>query len=82
VPFLDYDVEIRKIICSTNVIEPLNARAARPAEQLAHEAGRRPGLDGAEDGVEKIYWGPKTCPGSCDQGGFPCVRRNVSCGWL
>jgi len=25
-PFLDYDVEIRKIICSTNAIESLNAR--------------------------------------------------------
>ena len=26
VPFLDYDVEIRKIICSTNAIESINAR--------------------------------------------------------
>jgi putative transposase len=26
IPFLDYDVEIRKIICSTNAIESLNAR--------------------------------------------------------
>ncbi|WP_339123539.1 IS256 family transposase, partial [Pseudonocardia sp. D17] len=26
VPFLDYDVEIRKVICSTNAIESLNAR--------------------------------------------------------
>ena len=25
-PFLDYDVEIRKVICSTNAIESLNAR--------------------------------------------------------
>ena len=29
VPFLDYDVEIRKIICSTNAIESLNARYRR-----------------------------------------------------
>ena len=28
-PFLDYDVEIRKIICSTNAIESLNARYRR-----------------------------------------------------
>jgi transposase-like protein len=26
VPFLDYDVEIRRVICSTNAIESLNAR--------------------------------------------------------
>jgi putative transposase len=29
-PFLDYDVEIRKVLCSTNAIESLNARN-RPA---------------------------------------------------
>jgi len=26
IPFLDYDVEIRRVICSTNAIESLNAR--------------------------------------------------------
>jgi putative transposase len=26
IPFLDYDVVIRKVICSTNAIESLNAR--------------------------------------------------------
>ena len=30
VPFLDYDIEIRRMICSTNAIESLNARY-RPA---------------------------------------------------
>lgn len=29
IPFLDYDVEIRKIICTTNAIESLNARHRR-----------------------------------------------------
>src|ERR1700761_3338295 len=29
IPFLDYDVEIRKVICSTNAIESLNARYRR-----------------------------------------------------
>ncbi len=29
VPFPDYDVEIRKVICSTNVIESLNAKYRR-----------------------------------------------------
>lgn len=43
IPFLDYDVEIRRVICSTNAIESLNARYRRaikarghfPAEQAA-----------------------------------------------
>ena len=29
IPFLDYDIEIRKVICSTNAIESLNARYRR-----------------------------------------------------
>lgn len=29
VPFLDYDVEIRRVICSTNAIESLNARLSQ-----------------------------------------------------
>jgi hypothetical protein len=29
VPFLDYDVEIRRVICSTNAIESINARYRR-----------------------------------------------------
>jgi transposase-like protein len=29
IPFLDYDVDIRKIICSTNAIESLNAHYRR-----------------------------------------------------
>jgi putative transposase len=29
IPFLDYDLEIRTIICSTNAIESLNARYRR-----------------------------------------------------
>jgi putative transposase len=42
IPFLDYDVEIRRVICSTNAIESLNARYRRavrarqfPSEQAA-----------------------------------------------
>jgi transposase-like protein len=26
VPFLDYDIEIRRVLCSTKAIESLNAR--------------------------------------------------------
>jgi len=36
VPFLDYDVEIRRVICSTNAIESLNARYRRAIEARGH----------------------------------------------
>jgi putative transposase len=36
VPFLDYDVEIRKMICSTNAIESLNARYRRAVQARGH----------------------------------------------
>lgn len=36
VPFLDYDVEIRKIICTTNAIESLNARYRRAVRARGH----------------------------------------------
>jgi transposase-like protein len=29
IPFLDYDIEIRQVLCSTNAIESLNARYRR-----------------------------------------------------
>ncbi len=36
VPFLDYDVEIRAMICSTNAIESLNARYRRAIRARGH----------------------------------------------
>ena len=36
VPFLDYDVEIRKVICSTNAIESINARYRRAVRARGH----------------------------------------------
>lgn len=36
IPFLDYDVEIRRIICSTNAIESLNARYRRAGRARGH----------------------------------------------
>lgn len=36
VPFLDYDVEIRRVICSTNTIESLNARYRRAIRARGH----------------------------------------------
>ena len=35
-PFLDYDLEIRKILCSTNAIESLNARYRRAVKARGH----------------------------------------------
>ena len=50
IPFLDYDVEIRKVLCSTNAIESLNARypaGGQSQRPLPDRAGRaqvpRPG---------------------------------------
>jgi hypothetical protein len=36
IPFLDYEVEIRRIICSTNAIESLNARYRRATRACGH----------------------------------------------
>jgi putative transposase len=36
IPFLDYDIEIRKVICSTNAIESLNARYRRAVKARGH----------------------------------------------
>jgi len=36
IPFLDWDIEIRKIICTTNAIESLNARYRRAVNARGH----------------------------------------------
>jgi putative transposase len=36
IPFLDYDVEIRTVLCSTNAIESLNARYRRAVKARGH----------------------------------------------
>jgi putative transposase len=36
IPFLDYDVEIRKVLCSTNAIESLHARYRRAVRARGH----------------------------------------------
>ena len=44
IPFLDYDIEIRQMLCSTNAIESLNARYRRAVKARGHfpteQAGR------------------------------------------
>lgn len=60
IPFVDYDVETRRIICSTNAIESLDARfpdAVRARlDEAPPEAGRVPrraeaGTQGVHDGT-------------------------------
>jgi putative transposase len=36
IPFLDYDVEIRRVLCSTNAIESINARYRRAVRARGH----------------------------------------------
>jgi transposase-like protein len=36
IPFLDYDIEIRRVLCSTNAIESLNARYRRAIKARGH----------------------------------------------
>jgi putative transposase len=36
VPFLDYDVEIRRVICSTNAVESINSRYRRAVRARGH----------------------------------------------
>lgn len=40
IPFLDYDLEIRTVICSTNAIESLNARYRRAVKARGHFSTR------------------------------------------
>jgi putative transposase len=35
-PFLDYDIEIRRVLCSTNAIESMNARYRRAVDARGH----------------------------------------------
>ncbi len=44
IPFLDYDVEIRRVICSTNAIEPLNTRYRRAVRARGHFPGEQAAL--------------------------------------
>lgn len=40
-PFLSFDVEIRKVICSTNAIESVNARIRKAVRAGGHPLGER-----------------------------------------
>lgn len=47
VPFLDYDAEIRRIICSTNAIESPGTLSNEIPRQQAEEAATTPSMSGA-----------------------------------
>jgi transposase-like protein len=51
IPFLDYDVEIRQVICSTNAIESLNARYRRAVKARGHFPTEQAAL-------KCLYWSP------------------------
>jgi putative transposase len=40
IPFLDYNIEIRRVLCSTNAIESLNARYRRAVKARGHSPPR------------------------------------------
>ncbi|GAA1907067.1 hypothetical protein GCM10009814_40550 [Lapillicoccus jejuensis] len=44
IPFLDYDLEIRKVLCPTNAIESLNARYRRAVTTKGHFPTEQAGL--------------------------------------
>jgi len=44
IPFLDYDVEIRKVICPANAIEPLTARRRRAVRARGHFPAEQAGI--------------------------------------
>jgi putative transposase len=42
IPLLDYDTEFRKVVCSTNAIDSLNARYRRAVRAWGHFPASRP----------------------------------------
>ena len=64
IPFLDYDPEIRTVICSTNAIESLNARYRRAVKARGH-------FPTEQAAIKCLYLvtGSLTPPGPAGQGG-------------
>lgn len=82
VPFLQFDVEIRKIVCTTNAIESINARIRKAVRARGHfptdqtplaNWSRAAGCEGGEVGGTGVaQWGagePSVEPGEVDRGG-------------
>jgi putative transposase len=64
IPFLDYDAEIRTVICSTNAIESLNARYRRAVRARGTSRPSRPRSSASTSSPA-----PLTPPGTAGQGG-------------
>jgi putative transposase len=60
VPFLDYDIEIRKLLCSTNAIESLNARYRRAVRARGHFPSEQAGW------IQLVSATPGGFSGGCD----------------
>jgi transposase-like protein len=75
IPFLDYDVEIRKVICSTNAIESLNARYRRAIKARGHFLSvtwnQGPGSGSLRYGLAG-NWKEGPCPSSSSRRSGPC----------
>ena len=70
IPFLDYDVEIRRVICSTNAIESLNARYRRAVRARGHFPTEQAALNASTSSP-----GRSTPPGAAGHGGSPDGSR-------
>ena len=55
IPFLDYDVEIRRVICSTNAIESLNARFRRAVRARGHFPNWAHAAGGEQSAMKTLY---------------------------
>jgi len=93
VPFLDYDIEIRRMICSTNAIESLNARY-HPVTRLITRSLRGSPVftketSDARSAMRRSDSRPPDSPGpgspspaSClIDGAAPVPERDATCSW-
>ena len=69
IPFLDYDVEVRAVICSTNAIESLNARYRRAilGFQRSSQHPSSEGCHGLQDSGEPEAAGGEEARGRADR---------------
>jgi putative transposase len=75
IPFLDYDIEIRRVLCSTNAIESLNARYRRAVKARGHFPTEQAGV--SSTGQRNTSMTEVPCErwrAACDSGrGAACV---------
>ena len=79
IPFLDYDTEIRRVLCSTNAIESLNARYRRAIKTRGHfpsEAAALKCLYLVTRSLDPKGTGQQRWGGPLEAR-FECVRSNI-----